>query len=629
MGQLRLKLLGDFSAMGIAGKPIELAARKGRGILAILALAPGQSVPRERLAFLLWSDHGEAQARSSLRQMLTILRKELGEGVLGSDDERVQLNDTSSDVADFLRLASTGGQSELREAVELWSGDLLADSNIHEQAFADWLAGERTRLRESLQQAIMRLIPLESGAARVALAKRLVALDPLCESSHAVLMQAYAESGDRAQALAAYGAARGLLKSELGVTPGRDLEALRASLLLQEGPPAPAGAGPAIRATVAILPFLNLSADASRQYLSDGITEDLISLLGRFSDMRVVTYNPALHGVGNGDPGEAARELGAHFFVRGAARTSDTRLIVSCQLIDAASAAVLWSERYVRPATDTLAVIEDIAVRIVTALGSRLVSAAAALVSRKASQNWSAYDFFLKGRELCYAGKVSEAEPFLAKALDLNPAFALARAWYAFGLLGQFRKTGALQKLEQAYASAETALRNDIDEPMSHYAAGVTLNYLMQHERAEDHFHCAMCLNPLDVNIQGDYGHLLLSKGRAAEGLAVISAALARDPYPPVWLRYVRGKILFYLGDFQAAIRAIEGSNWGSYRAHAHLAAAHGHLRHAEEARRQLEAMYSLHSAVTFETIRITSGFADHCMLELLFDGLRQAGLKT
>jgi TolB-like protein len=628
MGQLRLKLLGDFSALGKAGRAIGLAARKGRGLLAILALAPGQSVPRERLAFLLWSDRGETQARSSLRQMLTVLRKELGEGVLGSDDERVQLHDTTSDVGDFIRLAAAADQQELRQAVELWSGELLADSAIHEQAFAEWLAGERARLGEMLQQAIVRLMPFENGGARVALAKRLVTLDPLREASHAALMRAHAESGDRAQALAAYGAAREVLKAELGVAPGRELEALRASLLGQETPPAPNGARPAIKAAVAILPFVNLSGDASRQYLSDGITEDLISLLGRFSDVQVVTRNPALQKAAHGDAGEMVRELGAHFIVRGAARASDTRLVVSCQLIDGASAGVLWSDRYDRPAADILAVIEDVAVRIVTALGSRLVSAGATLASRKATDSWSAYDYFLKGRELCNAGKEWQVEPFFAKAVEIDPGFALAHAWCAFGFLGQFWKTGALQKLERAHASAEVALRHDIDEPMSHYAAGATLNYLLQHDLSEDHFQRALSLNPLDVHIQGDYAHLLLSKGLVAEALAVVTAALARDPYPPVWMQYVRGKILFYLGDFEAAIRAIERSSWNSYRTHAHLAAAHGHLRHTEEARRQIAAMYSLHPAVSIEEIRVTSGFADFGMLELLFDGLRQAGLK-
>ena len=628
MGQLRLKLLGEFSATGLAGCPIELAVRKGRGLLAILALAPGQSVPRERLAFLMWSDHDEAHARSSLRQMLTVLRKELGEGIIASDDERVQLHDTTSDVTDFIRLASAAGQHELRQAVDLWNGELLADSAIHEEAFADWLAGERARLCEMLQQVIVRLMKLESGDARVALAKRLVALDPLREASHVALMQAYADSGDRAQALAAYAAARDVLNAELGVTPGRELEALRTSLLDRGTPSTPEAARRAIKAAVAILPFVNLSADASRQYLSDGITEDLISLLGRFSDVRVVTRNPALQKVALGDAMEMMRELGAHFIVRGAARASDTRLVVSCQLIDGESASVLWSERYDRPVADALSVIEDVAVRIVTALGSRLVSAGATLASRKATDSWSAYDYFLKGRELCNGGKEWQAEPFFAKAVDIDPGFALAHAWRALGFLGQFWKTGALEKLELAHASAEGALRCDISEPMSHYAAGATLNYLLQYDLSESHFQRAMSLNPLDVHIQGHYAHLLLNKGMLADALAVVTCTLARDPYPPVWMQYVRGKILFYLGEFQAAIRAIESSNWNSYRTHAHLAAAHAHLHHTEEARRQIDAMYAMHPAVTIEEIKVTSGFADHGMLALLLDGLRQAGLR-
>ncbi len=628
MGQLRIKLLGDFAASDMAGRAIELAARKGRGLLAVLALAPGQSVPRERLAFLLWSDHDEAHARSSLRQMLTVLRKELGEGALGSDDERVQLHDTTSDVSDFIRLSSAVDQHELRQAIELWTGELLADSAIHEEAFADWLAGERARLTDMLQHAIVRLMPLECGDDRVALAKRLVALDPLREASHVALMQAYADSGDRAQALAAYVAARDALNAELGVQPGRELEALRATLLDHGNPSAPGSARQAVKTAIAILPFVNLSSDASRQHLCDGITEDLISLLGRFSEVRVVTRDPARHNAAHSESGEMVRQLGANFIIRGAARVSDTRLVVSCQLVDGASANVLWSERYDRPASDPLAAIEDVAVLIVTALRSRLVSAGATLARRKATQSWSAYDYFLKGRELCNAGKEWQAEPFFAKAVEIDPDFALAHAWCAFGCLGQFWKTGAPEKLEQAHASAEVALFHDIDEPMSHYAAGATLNYLLQYDLSESHFQRAMSLNPLDVHIQGHYAHLLMNKGLLAEALAVITSTLARDTYPPVWMQYVRGKIMFYLGDFQAAIRAIESSAWNSYRTHAHLAAAHAHLHHTEEARRQIEAMYAIHPAVTIGEIKATSGFADHGMLELLFDGLRRAGIK-
>ena len=628
MGQVRLKLLGDFSVLGKAGEPIEIQARKGRGLLAILALAPEQRVVRERLAFLLWSDHGETQARSSLRQMLVTLRRKLGEGVLGGDEERVQLHNTASDVSDFIRLASAGDQHDLRRAVELWSGELLADSTIHEEDFEDWLAGERARLGEMLRQAIVRLMPFESGDARVALAMRLVALDPLREASHFALMQAYADSGQRAQALTSYVAARDLLKSELGVPPGRDIETLRASLLGNGHSPAPEGAGPTLKTAVAILPFVNLSGDASKQYISDGITEDLISLLGRFSEVRVVTRNPARHLAVYGDSDEFLRDLGANFTVRGAARVSDTRLVVSCQLIDGASADVLWSERYDRPAADFLAVIEDVAVRIVTALGSRLVSAGATIASRKVAGNWSAYDYFLKGRELCNVGKEWQAEPFFAKAVEIDPSFTLAHAWRAFGLLGQFWETGELQRLKQAHASAEEALRLDIDEPLSHYAAGATLNYLLQYDLSEFHFQRAMSINPIDVHIQGDYAHLLLNKGLVAEGLAVVNAALARDPYPPVWLQYVRGEILFYLGEFQAAILAIESSSWISYRIHAYLAASHEHLRQTEEACRQIELMYSIHPGVTVEEIKLTSGFTDDGMLELLFDGLRKAGLK-
>jgi DNA-binding SARP family transcriptional activator len=131
MERLRLKLLGPLSVTGVDGRAIDLVVRKSRVLLAILALALAHSATRERLAFLLWSDHDDAHARSSLRQTLTVLRKELGDGVLDCEDERVQLADATSDVDDFIRLASSSDRNGLRQAVELWSGELLAYFDVH------------------------------------------------------------------------------------------------------------------------------------------------------------------------------------------------------------------------------------------------------------------------------------------------------------------------------------------------------------------------------------------------------------------------------------------------------------------------------------------------------------------
>jgi DNA-binding SARP family transcriptional activator len=338
MAVLVLRLLGDFLAHDADGREVEVSARKGRALLAFLALQPSMASPRNRLASLLWSDRNDAQARNSLRQTLSVLRKDLGNSTLDGDDERVALRDTTTDIVEFLHLAAEQTPSALQKAAKLYQGDFLADMGTVAPAFDEWLQDERQRIVDLLIRTLERLLPALPGEERIAAAKRLVALDPLREASHLALMRAHEEAGDRARALAAYGAAHEVLKKELQVTPGGELETLRTQLL-SEGTATPTRDRPANgrKPAIAVLPFANLSGDASRQYLSDGLTEDLTTQLARFSEISVVPRSSAFRLSSDSDSYEAARTLGAHFVVKGAARASDQHLIVSCQLLDGAN----------------------------------------------------------------------------------------------------------------------------------------------------------------------------------------------------------------------------------------------------------------------------------------------------
>lgn len=628
MTRLRLKLLGDFAATDGNGAAVELSSRKCRCLLAFLCLNSRRSVPRERLASLLWSDRADPQARSSLRQALTVLRKEIGDGALAVDDERIELRDCESDVEAFARLAASTDRHDLQQALELWSGNLLADLFIADPVFSQWLEAERSRLTELLKSALLRLMALSEAGERIVLAQKLVGLDCLREASHLALMEAYAEAGERARALGVYEELRNLLKAELGVAPAPDIEAFRARLLAEGKAQPPLLSGPAVKPSVLVLPFANLSGDASRQYVSDGITEDLISLLGRSSELNVVTRNPLSLTASAATTGQLAQSLGADYVVRGAARAATAGLVVSCQLVDGVSGNVVWSERYERQAEDVFAVIDEVAVRIATALGSRLVSLGAKLAGRKPTDSWSAYDHFLKGRELCNAGKEWEAEAFFAKSVAIDARFAMAHAWRALGYLGQFWRHGDLQCLQNANASAEEALRQDPTEPTSHYAAGTVLNYRLEYDQSAYHFQRAIALNPLDVNIQCDYASLLLCKGQFDEALKTVDAVLTRDPYPPTWITFVRGKVLFFMGEYAASIRSLELAHWG-YRSHVYLAASLAHLGLTEQASQQVVAIYSIHPTVTVGEIRLTSGIRNEAMLFSLFRGLELAGFRA
>jgi DNA-binding SARP family transcriptional activator len=181
----RLSLLGGFALSDPGGNAVAITSKKNRALLAILALSPGQSMTRERLASLLWGDRGEEQARNSLRQSLAVLRKELGpdgSDLIRSQDETLKLAAIAVDVLEIVAGATSNDIADLRASAARCSGDLLADVAIHEESFEEWLAVERSSFGASRFRLFERLAELETGQAKVAAAQHLVALDPLRES---------------------------------------------------------------------------------------------------------------------------------------------------------------------------------------------------------------------------------------------------------------------------------------------------------------------------------------------------------------------------------------------------------------------------------------------------------------
>src|SRR6185436_14229027 len=128
---MHMSLLGEFSLRSRRGKPILIASKKNRALLAVLALSPHLSASRDYLANLLWSDRDDEHARSSLRQSLAMLRKELGEDEaesLAVSAEAVSLvpHRATIDAVEFLRLAQSTDEAALQQAVELYRGELLS-----------------------------------------------------------------------------------------------------------------------------------------------------------------------------------------------------------------------------------------------------------------------------------------------------------------------------------------------------------------------------------------------------------------------------------------------------------------------------------------------------------------------
>ncbi|HYD68620.1 BTAD domain-containing putative transcriptional regulator [Azospirillum sp.] len=235
MGAWTLNLFGGFDLRTPAGTPCPLSVRKAMGLLAYLALRPDRAQSREALAGLLWGDSPDAQARSSLRQVIATLRRAFPDGdapVLLLDGERVALvpGALETDVAAFEHAIADGTPDALDRAVALYRGELFEGLSLHADAFEEWLTVERQRLRETALGAMTRRLDqtLAAGAteAGVRTALRLLALDPLQEAAHRALMRLYARQGRHTVALKQYQICRALLEQELGVPPEPETERL-------------------------------------------------------------------------------------------------------------------------------------------------------------------------------------------------------------------------------------------------------------------------------------------------------------------------------------------------------------------------------------------------------------------
>jgi DNA-binding SARP family transcriptional activator len=238
MTELRLQLLGDYQIHDESGSLTTLSAKKSQALLAYLAVKPAQRVSRDKMANLLWSSTGPEQARQSLRQLLSTLRKELS---TISPDQKILIEESDflgvdgatviADVAEFEALLATGTEEALAQATALYRGDFLDGFTITEERFDQWVLGERDRLRRAALRAHTYLIELQAKRDAIddaiSTAQSALRIDPIQEAMCRTLMRLYMQSGDLAAALQQFDSCARTLKRELGVEPDADTRALQ------------------------------------------------------------------------------------------------------------------------------------------------------------------------------------------------------------------------------------------------------------------------------------------------------------------------------------------------------------------------------------------------------------------
>ena len=354
------------------------------------------------------------------------------------------------------------------------------------------------------------------------------------------------------------------------------------------------------RPTVAVLPFDDLSGDPAQAYFSDGITEDVITELARFRELLVIARNSSFAFRGRAaDVRGIGRALGASHLVEGSVRRAGDRVRITAQLIDTATGAHLWAERYDRATADIFAVEDEIARAIVATVAARVLEASEAASRRRPPQDVRAYDLFLQGLRLSdrfTPGAQAAARELFERALALDPTFARAYTGLAFNHLNHAVDAGvgvpSGQDPDRAAALrlAEQALALDPNDPRVQIALGYICLTHRDFDRAWRHIDLARAMNPNDATILIEWGWASACLGQAEQGIPAAELAMRLNPHRPRYYELYLSRILFLARRHADALAILERITALDPLDHPRdlgwRAAANGHLGRTAEGRR-------------------------------------------
>lgn len=311
--------------------------------------------------------------------------------------------------------------------------------------------------------------------------------------------------------------------------------------------------------SIAVLPFVNLSADAENEYFCDGLAEEILNALARVDKLKVVARTSAFSFKGrNAKVIDIAAALNVNSVLEGSVRKSNNRLRINAQLVNAADGYQLWSERYDREMEDIFDVQDEIAVAVVEALKIKLLGEEKAALLKRHTQSAEAHEYYLRG--LSHFNKWTPAdfdkaiENFQrAIAIDLNYASAYAAMADAFTELSFFSFSVA-DPGPKARDAAEKALQLDEGLAEAHNSLALIKMYFdWDYAGAEAEFKRAIDINPGNASVHMWYGWFLGLMGRFDESLGELDRARELDPLSAPNINAI-GVVLYWSGQTDKAL---------------------------------------------------------------------------
>jgi adenylate cyclase len=391
---------------------------------------------------------------------------------------------------------------------------------------------------------------------------------------------------------------------------------------------------------LAVLPFRYTGSNAELTALAEGLSEDLVTGLSRFSYLRVIARGSTL-GYSNRttDLRTLGKELGARYLMEGSLRLAGSSLRVSVQLVDASDGAHLWAETYNRQfrAEEVFALQDDLVPRIVSTIADVngvLPRSMCHVVCNKDPDQISPYEAVLRGFR--YFDRVTSealisARSCLEIAVEKAPRYADAWAMLALLYCQDYGQGFNLQSdsLARGAKAAQRAVEGGPSNHLAYFALAQARFFQKDLESFRNAAERTIALNPMDGNSLAFMGELLTYIGDSERGLALATRAKEINPNHPGWFWYADYFHAYRLGDYRAALALILRANLpGHWGMHVGIAAAAGQLGDHETAGKAIRDLLKLRPDYGTSVHNTLAKWFDPELCEQLLDGLRKAGLE-
>jgi TolB-like protein/DNA-binding winged helix-turn-helix (wHTH) protein len=384
---------------------------------------------------------------------------------------------------------------------------------------------------------------------------------------------------------------------------------------------------------LAVLPFANLNAEVD-EYFADGLTEDIITNLSRFRDLRVIAGSSTFRFKGRGvDLQEIRTWLNADYFVQGSVRRAAGQVRISAQLIDTASGLQIWGDRYDRDMEDIFALQDEVTRTIAAALGVKIQDVALRRALIKKPVELDAYDCLLRARR--YTGTLSgemhaEARDLLERAVELDPLSSDAHALLANVYLGEHRfdMNPRPNPIGRAMVHALAATQLDPQNAYARCWLAIVHFFRGENDRFEVEAGRALELNPNDPETLADVGHYLAFMGEFERGVELSRRAQRLNPMHPGWYYFSFARMHYNRRCYKETVAEMQRVGLPHfYWTHLLTAAALGQLGRAE-AGAALSRIFEIKPEFSaYGELRKWNAAPDD--LEHIMQGLRKAGLRS